>query len=76
MARDQIKAHYYNMTSWDDCGVVLDNMHDSQRHLKTWFPENRTPKQKQDDEDIEESHSKRWLSYSDTDDQDSISEFE
>lgn len=31
---------YINMPSCDDCGVVLDSMHDLQRHIKSWCPEN------------------------------------
>lgn len=40
---------YINMPSCDDCGVVLDSMHDLQRHIKRWCPENETLKRKRDD---------------------------
>jgi hypothetical protein len=30
---------YINIPSCDDCGVVLDNMYDLQRHIKSWCPE-------------------------------------
>ena len=29
------------MTPCDDCGVVFENVHDLQRHVKTWCPENQ-----------------------------------
>ena len=33
---------HINMPSCDDCGVVLDSMHDLQRHIKSWCSENET----------------------------------
>lgn len=40
--------------SCDDCGIVFENMHDLQRHIKTWCPENVSLKRKRDDKEIEE----------------------
>ena len=37
------------MPSCDDCGIMFDNTHDLQRHVKTWCPEKR--KREDDDED-------------------------
>lgn len=28
------------MPSCDDCGIIFDTMHDVQRHVKRWCPEN------------------------------------
>jgi uncharacterized Zn finger protein (UPF0148 family) len=48
------------MPSCDDCGMVLDSVHDLQRHTKTWCPESESMKRKREDEDtIEENTSKR-----------------
>ncbi|VDI72109.1 Hypothetical predicted protein [Mytilus galloprovincialis] len=59
---------YENMPSCDDCGVVLDSMHDLQRHIKHWCPENEYLKRKRDNEDLgNESPSKKstseWIKY-------------
>ena len=35
------------MISCDDCGVVLESLHDLQRHIKTWCPEKNPLKRKQ-----------------------------
>lgn len=35
---------YINMPFCDDCGVLLDSMHDLQRYVKSWCPENETLK--------------------------------
>ncbi|CAG2185125.1 unnamed protein product [Mytilus edulis] len=56
------------MPSCDDCGVVLDSMHDLQRHIKHWCPENEYLKRKRDNEDLgNESPSKKstseWIKY-------------
>ena len=32
------------MPSCDDCGLVFENVHDLQRHVKRWCPENRERK--------------------------------
>ncbi|CAG2202734.1 unnamed protein product [Mytilus edulis] len=59
---------YEKMPSCDDCGVVLDSMHDLQRHIKHWCPENEYLKRKRDNEDLgNESPSKKstseWIKY-------------
>ncbi|CAG2213573.1 unnamed protein product [Mytilus edulis] len=56
------------MPSCDDCGVVLDSMHDLQRHIKHWCPENESLKRKRDNEDLDnENPSKKsaseWIKY-------------
>ena len=35
------------MISCDDCGVVLESLHDLQRHIKSWCPEQNPLKRKQ-----------------------------
>ncbi|CAG2219059.1 unnamed protein product [Mytilus edulis] len=44
------------MNSCDDCGVLFETIHDLQRHIKTWCPENKESKRKLP-EDIEENSS-------------------
>jgi hypothetical protein len=66
------------MPSCDDCGVVLDSMHDLQRHIKTWCPESESLKRKREDEDISEDNTSErsraeWIEYDNSDDS---SEFE
>lgn len=53
------------MPSCDDCGVVLDSIHDLQRQIKSWCPENETLKRKRDDtEDNEDGIKKtKWIEY-------------
>lgn len=41
------------MPSCDDCGLVFENMHDVQRHVKKWCPENDSKKRKLDEEEEE-----------------------
>ena len=45
-----------SMPSCDDCGLIFENMHDLQRHIKTWCPENGSIKRKREEEgeDIED----------------------
>ena len=40
-----------DMSSCDDCGLIFENMHDLQRHIKTWCPENGSIKRKREEED-------------------------
>ena len=35
-----------DMTSCDDCGIVFNDVHDLQRHVKTWCPESHEPQVK------------------------------
>jgi hypothetical protein len=61
------------MPSCDDCGVVLDSMHDLQRHIKTRCPESESLKRKREDDYIsEENTSKRpraeWIKYDNSND--------
>ena len=35
---DHINSEELDMVSYADCGVFLDNIHDLQRHLKSWCP--------------------------------------
>ncbi|KAK3106557.1 hypothetical protein FSP39_022526 [Pinctada imbricata] len=39
-AIDQTCFEEEKMHSCDDCGLVFENKHDLQRHVKTWCPEN------------------------------------
>ena len=43
-----------SMSSCDDCGLIFENMHDLQRHIKTWCPENGSIKRRREEEDIED----------------------
>lgn len=43
------------MPSCDDCGLVFEDMHDLQRHVKKWCPKNGSPKRNRDDEEMEEN---------------------
>lgn len=50
---NEIKSE--DMPSCDDCGIVFENMHDLQRHIKTWCPKNDSLKRKRDGKEIEEN---------------------
>lgn len=53
------------MQSCDDCGLVFENMHDLQRHVKKWCPENedRPLKKNRDiDEDEDQPRTNKWIS--------------
>ena len=41
------------MSSCDN-GLISENMHDLQRHIKTWCPENGSIKRNRDEEDIDD----------------------
>lgn len=65
---DQSEETYENIPSCDDCGVMFDSMHNLQRHIKTWCPENESLKRKREDADTtEDSPSKKpspdWIEY-------------
>lgn len=45
---------FEDMPSCDDCGLVFENMHDLQRHVKRWCPENE---KRRDDVEMEEDQS-------------------
>ena len=65
------------MPSYDDCGVVLDSMHDLQRHIKTWRPESESLKRKREDEDISEKNSSKrprteWIIYINSNDSNEV----
>lgn len=64
------------MPSCDDCGVMFENMHDLQRHVKMWCPEHHTLKRKNEFEENDVPVKKRWISYSDIDDEDGNDESE
>lgn len=52
------------MPSCDDCGIVFENMHDLQRHIKTWCPENLSLKRKRDDKEIQEDQPpQKWIPF-------------
>ncbi|KAK3084610.1 hypothetical protein FSP39_016240 [Pinctada imbricata] len=51
-ATDQTCFEEEKMHSCDDCGLVFENIHDLQRHVKSWCPENRKRKHDEDDERI------------------------
>ena len=35
---ESFQRDHINMISCDDCGIVLESIHDLQKHLKTWCP--------------------------------------
>lgn len=47
------------MPSCDDCGLVFENVHDLQRHVKRWCPEN---KRKKDDVEMDDDQSD-WIPF-------------
>ena len=47
----QLMPHLENMASCDDCGLLFDNTHDLQRHVKRWCPENNLKRKRDDIED-------------------------
>jgi hypothetical protein len=49
-----------DMPSCDDCGLVFESMHDLQRHIKRWCPENN--KRKDNDVEMEEDRS-NWIPF-------------
>lgn len=51
-----------DMPSCDDCGILFENIHDLQRHIKTWCHENVPLKRKRDDEEMEEDQPpQKWI---------------
>lgn len=42
------------MSSCDDYGLLFENIHDLQRHVKSWCPDNVSFKRKRGDEDDED----------------------
>lgn len=53
-----------DMPSCDDCGIVFENMHDLQRHVKKWCPEKVSLKRKRDDEEMEEDQPpQKWIPF-------------
>lgn len=53
-----------DMPSCDDCGIVFENMHDLQRHVKKWCPINVSLKRKRDDEEMEEDQPpQKWIPF-------------
>lgn len=59
---NEIKSE--DMPSCDDCGIVFENMHDLQRHIKTWCPKNDSLKRKRDGKEIEEDQPpKKWIPF-------------
>ena len=51
------------MSSCDDCGIMFDNTHDLQRHVKNWCPENRKREREDDDYDSDQPPTKKWVPY-------------
>ena len=41
-----------DMPSCDDCGLMFDSLHDVQRHVKKWCPENESSKRKREDNEV------------------------
>lgn len=53
-----------DMQSCDDCGIVFENMHDLQRRVKKWCPENVSLKRKRNDEEMEEDQPpQKWIPF-------------
>jgi len=46
----QQQEEIFEMPSCDDCGLLFEDIHDLQRHIKTWCPENKSHKKKRKDE--------------------------
>ncbi|XP_033741828.1 uncharacterized protein LOC117328408 [Pecten maximus] len=72
---DDTQLQQEDMAACDDCGIMFQDMHDLQRHLKTWCPENDSRKRKR--ESIEEEDGpqpKRWISYEESDEESGESE--
>lgn len=64
-----------DMPSCDDCGLVFDNIHDVQRHIKeNWCPAQQKRRRESDDEEPESPKKTKWLSLSDVYDSDTISD--
>ncbi|XP_046577215.1 uncharacterized protein LOC124285104 [Haliotis rubra] len=40
LVENTVASEDENMPSCDDCGIVFENNHDLQRHVRTWCPEN------------------------------------
>ena len=51
------------MPSCDNCGIMFDNRHVLQRHVKNWCPENRKRKREDDDDDYDQPPTKKWMPY-------------
>lgn len=52
------------MPSCDDCGLVFENMHDLQRHVKRWCPENPALKRHNNDIEMEENQeTANWIPF-------------
>lgn len=59
-----IQIESEEMPPCDDCGLVFENVHDLQRHVKKWCPENVSPKRKREDEEMEEDQPpKKWIPF-------------
>jgi hypothetical protein len=64
-----------DMPSCDDCGLVFDNIHDVQRHIKEkWCPALQKRQRESDDEELESPKKTKWLSLSDVYDSDTASD--
>ena len=59
----QEPSEQQKMSSCDDCGIMFDNTHDLQRHVKNWCPENRKRKREDDDDDFDQPPTKKWVPY-------------
>lgn len=60
----KIQIESEELPSCDDCGLVFENVHDLQRHVKKWCPENVSPKRKREDEEKEEDQPpKKWIPF-------------
>ena len=51
---DQINHCNETMQSCDDCGIVFENIHDLQNHIKKWCPEQSFKRKREEDEEEEE----------------------
>ncbi|XP_021369693.1 zinc finger homeobox protein 4-like [Mizuhopecten yessoensis] len=46
-----VEEPHINMISCEDCGVVFENLHDLQKHIKNWCPDQSPLKRKMSEED-------------------------
>ncbi|KAK3105224.1 hypothetical protein FSP39_020148 [Pinctada imbricata] len=69
--RRVLKKEEDKMHSCDDCGLISENIHDLQRHVKTWCPESR---KRTRDEDDELTHKKLRLDDDSSEDDDDSAE--
>ncbi|XP_069122470.1 uncharacterized protein [Argopecten irradians] len=74
--QQQILPDQENMSACDDCGIMFQDVHDLQRHVKKWCPENDSRKRKLPSNEENEPVVKKWLSLESLESQDEENESE